>query len=1073
MPLFYATPTIYRQGVAAGFVLLPPGLNLIFNPFFEKGIGWTWTNAFLDTSFYESTVPFCNSSIRLNLGTSPAASVVEVTAHPVTPGQVYNVAVDVLSAGYPGATATPPASPPASWTNPMIAGPHQPTGTVHLQVVFVDGGGATLSTSTVASQGPTTAAWVTVAGSVTVPGGAAGMKTQIALSGETEEDWWADNVVLHLATSPFVPGITLGVLFAQGTMYRPTLPPTLPAATASQQSWLFYNSGTGFYWRSTNAPTTSDDAALGWVVANAAGIVAQSTRRIGIGLPEVVTPIGPVLPASVAAVTAALNVTAATAAVAAANIGDIPYYQFNGTATMPGDTSNLAAVHVVMIDVTGGGSVDHEVYTFRAPLTAGATLPWKSGLFPTPQGGGALTYTPEFRSENLDGTITLPAVDESNLTVNPVAPVVLAPTSVVCSDAGPRTQDPITHFTYTQLAVTIDEPVATATALIPGTRLRVEVSPDGGTTWLDQGFFSSYRGGTISGGTLYQTVVDVKIIIYAAATNWIARVYAAGATYDPGFSAAVTSAAVSIAGLGLPSATLISTLNVAAGAGGSFPYNVVTPDGTQYFEIGDFSFDDTPCLADPYAYFCRVTLQDLDASHNPGTNPEQPFAGQVVSGGTQHTGPVDGAYGTVGGAYTRPAGIAYVRARLYVCNALDGTANSFSNPACGKLQTGVGGGAGYIDVQVAAGGATPSGLIDASRNNPATIQAPVAIVSGKLTIGAGSITNPYLGAAAVQAANMAASSITAANLALAANSVVDSNVANVGVSKLISGTVIFTGDVVMSRGNGNPVIDLSNSGMFLFSAATGGSTGLTSSPYVAIQSSGLSLFSGGNPSVTITSSSVVLWSVNGNSTQPYVQVTSTGLTVAANSGNYQVFVGSSFIQISSPACITQLTSSGMTIQSGLFQTSISSSQISIGYSGGNSLVLTSSSIVLWSVNGNTGFPYLQLTSGSVYLQYNGSNFISMSSGTMTITLNGLSTTITGNAIACGSIFVSGGIVLSAGSLQLGGFSGGTILWPQTASSTTASAGSAFGLPGNPALYIQVYVFNGSFFQSYKIPAWNP
>ena len=734
MPTFFAAPTFARTGVVAGFVLTPPGENLVFNPDFEGGIGWTWVNAFLDTSFYEQ-VEFVQSSIRLNLGTSPSAYAEEITPHPVTPGQVYDLSVDVLSTGWPGETNTPPTTMPASWTNLLISGPHQPTGTMELQAVFVDGGGSVVSTVTAASQAPTGGLWVTMAGSATVPAGAVGLRIKVALSGETEEDWWADQVTLQLVGSQFVPVISIGVLFAQGTMYRPSLPPVLPAAAASQQSWLFYNSGAGFYWHSTNAPTTSDDAFLGWVVCDADGVVAFSARRLGTGEVEVITPLGPVTPGADAAVVAAPNATAATAGVAAVNIGDVPYYQFSGTVTMPGDTSNLAAVHVVMIDVTGGGSVDHEVYTFRAPLTAAAVLSWKSGLFPTPQGGGALTFTPEFRAENLSGQITTPALDEANLTVNPVAPVVLAPHTVTVAEAGgsPRTQDPVTHFTYTILNVTVDELVATAGGLIPGTRLRVAISPDGGTTWEDQGFWTSYRGGTVGGGLYYETVIPIKINVFAGATNWIARVYAAGATYDPGWSAALTSGAVSIAGLGLPAATLISVLNVVGGAGGSFPYNVVRTDGTQYWSIGDFSFNDAPALADPYGYFVRVTLQDVDAS-GASVGPEQAFAGGKVTGLTQHTGRVDGDYGAIGFNYVRSGNIAGVKARLYVCSALDQTSQSFANGACATLQTGVGSGAGFIIVPVAAAGATPGGLVKATRLDPVTLGRLIGIdpSTGKL-----------------------------------------------------------------------------------------------------------------------------------------------------------------------------------------------------------------------------------------------------------------------------------------------------------------------------------------------------
>ena len=43
-------------------------------------------------------------------------------------------------------------------------------------------------------------------------------------------------------SSTLVPGITAGVLFAQGVGYAPATAPTLAPAPASQTSYLFYNS---------------------------------------------------------------------------------------------------------------------------------------------------------------------------------------------------------------------------------------------------------------------------------------------------------------------------------------------------------------------------------------------------------------------------------------------------------------------------------------------------------------------------------------------------------------------------------------------------------------------------------------------------------------------------------------------------------------------------------------------------------------------------------------------------------------------------------------------------------------
>jgi hypothetical protein len=73
-----------------------------------------------------------------------------------------------------------------------------------------------------------------------------------------------------------------GVLFAQGLMYRPTSSPELPLVPLNQQSWLYYNSDTGFYWQASPASLHSGDAALGWAVANSSRVIAVSRQRIEV-----------------------------------------------------------------------------------------------------------------------------------------------------------------------------------------------------------------------------------------------------------------------------------------------------------------------------------------------------------------------------------------------------------------------------------------------------------------------------------------------------------------------------------------------------------------------------------------------------------------------------------------------------------------------------------------------------------------------------------------------------------------------------------------------------------------------
>lgn len=96
--------------------------------------------------------------------------------------------------------------------------------------------------------------------------------------------------------SGLTPAITRGVLFAQGTMYRPESAPNLPEAPVSAMSWLFYNSSSGFYWAPSFAPATSGDAFLGWAVTGTSAVIAVSAQKIGPPPEPDVIPLGEVLP---------------------------------------------------------------------------------------------------------------------------------------------------------------------------------------------------------------------------------------------------------------------------------------------------------------------------------------------------------------------------------------------------------------------------------------------------------------------------------------------------------------------------------------------------------------------------------------------------------------------------------------------------------------------------------------------------------------------------------------------------------------------------------------------------------
>jgi hypothetical protein len=88
-------------------------------------------------------------------------------------------------------------------------------------------------------------------------------------------------------SSALVPGITAGVLFAQGVGYTPATAPTLGPAPASQASYLFYNSTGGFYYQAGATGAQNGDALVGLVTTTTSAVVAvqQATALYGaVGL---------------------------------------------------------------------------------------------------------------------------------------------------------------------------------------------------------------------------------------------------------------------------------------------------------------------------------------------------------------------------------------------------------------------------------------------------------------------------------------------------------------------------------------------------------------------------------------------------------------------------------------------------------------------------------------------------------------------------------------------------------------------------------------------------------------------
>ncbi len=267
--------------------------------------------------------------------------------------------------------------------------------------------------------------------------------------------------------------------------------------------------------------------------------------------------------------------------------------------------------------------------------------------------------------------------------------------------------------------------------------------------------------------------------------------------------------------------------------------------------------------------------------------------------------------------------------------------------------------------------------------------------------------------ATVTANAMAQNAITAANGALAANAVVDNNIASVGVTKLVYGTTIFAGDVYLSRGTGFPVISLLNTGIYLYSAALG-ANGTIGSPYVVIQSVGIGLYVGSSSrSLTLTGSSLTLWYTNGYTGDPYLQLQSTGISIV--SGSYSLTATASQILLQYSASIyTALNSAGLRVVSGSYSLTAYSTGITLSYGSIASVAITTAGVTISNSNVTM---YLGTSSGY--------------SNSAVFTYNGLSTVITGNQINTGSVYCAELFVNTA-----------TIHFPTGV--RTSSAGSASG-----------------------------
>jgi hypothetical protein len=343
---------------------------------------------------------------------------------------------------------------------------------------------------------------------------------------------------------------------------------------------------------------------------------------------------------------------------------------------------------------------------------------------------------------------------------------------------------------------------------------------------------------------------------------------------------------------------------------------------------------------------------------------------------------------------------------------------------------------------------TPSvqtSALDLSQTNPATSFTDTAPISGgmgtpldisvggaltvidnEILIAAEGITDAYIADQAIIARTMAANAVTYANDALAANAIVDSKVAEVGLGKLIAGTVVFGGNIAMARGNGQPVVTMDNTGIFLFSNCTasgsgvtpgvGGSptyaaAGVTSSPYVGIQAASIGVFSSATgPSVTITGTGVNIWAVNGSTSDPRAIFTASAATIT--NGLFVLNLTASQIKLSynTSAITCTLNTTSLAFVNGNYSATIGASSIVLAVSGGPSATLNAAGLSF--VMGNYS---VAVGASQVQLLYSGGVSATLSSIGVSIVNGSYSATVGSTSIA---FVVAGGpsAVMSASGL---------------------------------------------------------
>lgn len=279
----------------------------------------------------------------------------------------------------------------------------------------------------------------------------------------------------------------------------------------------------------------------------------------------------------------------------------------------------------------------------------------------------------------------------------------------------------------------------------------------------------------------------------------------------------------------------------------------------------------------------------------------------------------------------------------------------------------------------------------------------------------------------------ASQAVAYASGAIAANAIVDSNIASTSIGKLVSGTVVFSGAIALAGGGNGPVVYLGSTGVYLYGASTTSGSGvtpgtagsptytaagLTNQPYAVINSTGFfALGANGGPVTAVTASAVSLYSsynvTSQTSSGPYVTITGSVIGLYSGLTLNATLTSSMFQMVYSTSTAATLTTMGLIVQNGQCFTYTASTGVLIGCCNSVLPIVTPSNLA--SVITDFSPPYttnfLLLT--STYLQFVSGSF-SLVMGTYSSTTN-ITLAYTGGPAA----------VLSATGITLYSMSGST------------------------------------------------